>query len=1426
MALEQLSFIDVPNSPYDEASRILEDHGIDRHAGLKTNINADPGYFGLISPALRWYSGIKNLTYKKLDHLISDWRTLGLDEETIDDYLRDNPEEIACRDIWVGVFGYAERPSADNKKIITSWMAKYDIASIRAARFAAKNGKNNITKDALLRKTDAKLKEASLPEPEQKTIKEIARDNIQRIILGNTFKFLSDPKAYRFMRWPYRTGIGKTYTSMELMSRVISDGHQFIYLSPQVDDLLSLAKDISVRTHDPSSPLYGLDLKKDIVLVPSNVDAFSRAAGLKPYPGETECVKIHEKEFMKDAIDKFGVSKKTAQALFSLLKEIDGYDNSFISDRVKQSALDEFYSIKRKADEEIKATLRSKKKSRKERSPGKYKKIRGGFYVTEEEYNILIKYYPAVALDSAKIVLMTFKKAQSLLEPFGHYTLLGDTECLENAVLFVDEADSLMMNMLQTQIENRQNPNDIYKFFTSVVHGHLDLRDRLSDRYGLDREWFDKDGSVLKRLKKLETVIEETLDEFPILSSAGKGEFKPVFFKKESEDIDPTLVQFPDRTKVFACGLEEKDDKSKKLYLVKDNSINGKRIITLDPEKCTGEEKLDWAEFKDVTGAINRVITNFIATVRVLAEAMYMNHNCDFSYESATSSALARFAFEENDRLFVSNSMYSRTPEKLQKDNIPLNDKNDPYAQGFACIGLTDSDEHFDQTYITADFMKMQPNAQLRHIIESAYATILSSATGNLRSITNFDFDTIRRLISESHEDSPSFKQAEYIIPEDDFEEMQKWCKYLDIDVDVIYVERPETGGRYEEQLNLYVKNTLLGEFWNSCGQIKGYVPPETDSGVSLAELQLKRLNGAAMFMKEMLSREYAHFGVVFQTANVKQNAGTFKDMYNETNIKAIACHLEKNCNPYNRKLTPIIAKARDKEDVRRRISNIRPDELIILITSENSFGVGVNLEQKTDDLPRDPDGLFLGAMTNIIGSAAEKPDGSFDLGSERLKRITLVESMHNMTKNCIDLDPMGHGDVDYYLDTSLTPRSLRSAAHDPQPYSAMSPYKQVGARNITQSIGRGDRQKGRNGSLVIMYDSDIIEKGYLSRDMFEGTLISNSLDALLTDIEARRGETIKKPEKVYLKAFRRGNAESLRRHRENLRVIERYKRNGLDVPESAIHESALTRDLAASLGYPECMVHSESEDYMDKLFFTDLENHKDVKKPRNIVMQKRYGQQINYETVKYKDQIKKESSMERIGCHVETIIETYRKYDELTGGELKKLRPGIFDKTEFALPPYTITEDLAKGQLGEESFKALFETRMQTILKKNGLGPLKIKPLEHLHEDFDFEIEGYPVFIDVKNRAAETKAVAMERLEEKVLRMEPDNALVFYVNMEPRNGDRVPQSDVYHYEFGDKKIKVVVIQGFFTQDATEKEGMISTDDKLNNIASHIKEFL
>lgn len=1405
--MTQLTLFEIPEPPYKEAKRLLESEGINTHIGLRKQINADPEYLGLISPALSWYSGIRKLTYPKLDSLIREWRFIGLDKNNIDDYLAENrAEEIACRDIWADIFGYADRPSEKHREIITAWLRDFDISSIRKARYEAKDGRNDIAKETLLKKTDEVLRSGP-----KKPISKTARDNIQRIILDSTFAFLSDTKAWRYMRWPFRTGIGKTYLSKEVMRKSISDGHQIIYLSPQTDDLATLAEELAGHTKDPKDLLYGKDLDRDIVLIPSSVDAFLRAAGFKPYPGKG---KISASGFLKDAIKELGVTEKTSRILFDLLKEIDDYSRKRVSDRVRQTVNDEFYQARRKLDEEIKTTLRSRKESRKNK-PDKYRKIRGGYYVTEEEYDILIKYYPGVALDSAEIALMTFKKAESTLEPFGHYTLLGNTEYLENTILFIDEADSLMMSMLDTQIANRQNPSDLYKFFTSVVHGYLDLTEKKEEKadYGLDDIWFDKDGNVLKHLEKLGNVIEDTLREYPILT-AGDKNFKPVFFKKETEDINPTLVQFPNRTKVFASGK----DGNINLFLIKDDAPNGKRAITLDREKCKGEEKTDWAEFKEVTAAINRVITNFIAVVRVMAETIYANHNGDFSYEAATRSVLARFAFEENDRLFIQNSMYSRTPSKLQQDNVRLNDKDDPYAQGFACIGLTDSDEHFDQTYITADFMKMQPNAQLRHVIEGAYATILSSATAGLRSAINFDFDTINKLIAESHEESTDFRQAEYLISEDDFEELRKWGKELNIDVDVICVEHPETEGTSEEKLDQYIRKTLLCEFWNSASQIKGFSSCDTNKAL----LQLGRLNGAAMFMKELLSREYAHFGVVFQTANV--NSG--RDMYNEANIMAVADRIEKDFNPYNRKLTVILAKSKDKQKVREQLSSIETNEVVILITAENSFGTGVNLEQKINDIPRDPDGIFIGVTRNIIGSASEKPDGSVDLGSERLKRITLVESIRNMTKNCIDLDPMSNGEVDYYLDRSLALHALTRAAADPQGSSPMSPYKQAGAKVITQVSGRGDRQKKRNGALLLMYDSDIIDKGYLNRDMFAGTLISNALDALITDMESRSKEVVTDPEKVYTKAFRKGNLECLRRHRENLGVIERCKRNDLDIPEDAIKESVLTRDLAASLGYPEGMVFPESAEYMKKLFFTDLENHKKIKNPHNVFMQKRYGQYIDYETVKYRKESRKNSSMERIGCHLETIIGSYRKYDELTDGYLKKLRPGIFDKTEFRFPPYAITEDLAKGQLGEDSFEALFETRMQNILGRNGVGPLRIKPLEKLHEDFDFEIEGYPIFIDVKNRAAETRAVMRERLQEKITRMEPDNALIFYVNMEPRKGDRIPQSDTFCCEFGEKKATVVVIQGFFTDGASAEERIISADEKLNNMALHIKEFL
>ena len=719
----------------------------------------------------------------------------------------------------------------------------------------------------------------------------------------------------------------------------------------------------------------------------------------------------------------------------------------------------------------------------------------------EEENPWIIKLYPSVMTDKAKIIFMTVDKFlamnSTIIKP--SYTILSD-DVVKGAIIFIDEFDSakenILTNIIKSSLNNKIGMLDLFH----MIYAGLTVCDFTKKLMTPSQYNVDKKKSSDNYYNP-----SEIIEKFKNRADDIKDKYNLQFLHKlVGNPKDDAYFLFQDYR--FISILPSKNN----YLLIKTNKID--RINQIEPVENKEEDR---DELKDLLFDVKNFINYFQIGVGFIANnykqlKIELKEDLNLiSDDACVRTVLAEFGIEGKYLNYLTKAIVRRKKTREISSNSLSDDLDfSCNEKGFRYYSIIDSDTHDTQSKIDYVTVDETPEKILLGLCNKAKIVGISASSSLRTSTGNFDINYLEIKLGKKFK---HLSKEERIELKEYFDRQTSGYDKVNISLDAIRVDELNL----EKLISSFsedVQKTIINKFEN----LKPYIKIRY---IKLflcmqAFVQDSQTYSFLFLTSKLLKENDPSFDFVF-AKNV------FNELCNQFNIIANIESLFGDVDTYDYK----------KKEIEKNLSN---EERVFLVSSYQTLGAGQNIQYKIpnnfvkgldyfsindldyQDNYKDFDAIYVDKPTNVFVNMNNEiiEEDQFIRYVYQVK--VLEESGDISTEAAYRYIKEGfetyHGIKFNSFSTPANSKNLRLHT----------------AKLIQQAMGRICRTRNKSKNIHIYYDNALLEelkgvkkhyKHVLLNPEFSKFLdqIEDSVDNSQSDLE-NRAEFINKSSKSYIK--------------------------------------------------------------------------------------------------------------------------------------------------------------------------------------------------------------------------------------------------------------------------------------------------------------------
>lgn len=719
----------------------------------------------------------------------------------------------------------------------------------------------------------------------------------------------------------------------------------------------------------------------------------------------------------------------------------------------------------------------------------------------EEENLWIIKLYPSVMTDKAKIIFMTVDKFlamnSTIIKP--SYTILSD-DVVKGAIIFIDEFDSakenILNNIIKSSLNNKIGMLDLFH----MIYAGLTVCDftkklMTPSQYNIDKKKStDNYYNPTEIIEKFKTRADEIKDKYNL----------QFLHKLVGNPKDDAYFLFQDYR--FISILPSKNN----YLLIKTNKTD--RINQIEPVE-NKEENMD--ELKDLLFDIKNFINYFQIGVGFIANN-YKQFKIELkedlnliSDDACVRTVLAEFGIEGKYLNYLTKAIVRRKKTK-EISSSSLSDDLDFSCneKGFRYYSIIDSDTHDTQSKIDYVTVDETPEKILLGLCNKAKVVGISASSSLRTSTGNFDINYLEIKLGKKFK---HLNKEERVELKEYFDRQTSGYNKVKIFLDAIGVDEINLD-KHISSFSDDIKKIIINKF----EKLKPYI-----------KIRYIKL---FLCMQEFVKDSHMYSFLFLTSKLLKENDPSFdfgfaENVFNELciqfNTVANIESLFGDVDTYDNK----------KKEIEKKLSN---GKRVFLVSSYQTLGAGQNIQYKIpnnfvkgidyfsiNDLDyqddyKDFDAIYVDKPTNVF----------VNMNNEIIEEDQFIKYVYQV-KVLEESGDISNEEAYRYIKDGF------ETYHDIKINSFSTPANSKNlqlhtAKLIQQAVGRICRTRNKSKSIHIYYDKTLLDelkgvkkyyKHVLLNPEFSNFLdqIENSVDNSQKDLE-NKAALINKSSKSYIK--------------------------------------------------------------------------------------------------------------------------------------------------------------------------------------------------------------------------------------------------------------------------------------------------------------------
>lgn len=693
----------------------------------------------------------------------------------------------------------------------------------------------------------------------------------------------------------------------------------------------------------------------------------------------------------------------------------------------------------------------------------------------QEENPWIIKLYPSVMTDSAKIIFMTVDKFlamnSTIIKP--SYTILSD-DIVRDAIIFIDEFDSakenILNNIIRSSLNNKIGMLDLFH----MIYAGLTVCDftkklMTASQYNVDK----------KKLFENYYNPSEIIEKFKNRADEIKNKYNLQFLHKlVGNPKDDAYFLFQDYR--FISILPSKNN----YLLLKTNKTD--RINQIEPVE---NKKEDRDELKDLLFDIKNFINYFQIGVGFIANnykqlKIELKEDLNLiSDDACVRTVLAEFGIEGRYLNYLTKAIVRRKKTRELSSNTLSDDLDfSCNEKGFRYYSIIDSDTHDTQSKIDYVTVDETPEKILLGLCNKAKVVGISASSSLRTSTGNFDINYLEIKLGKKFKHLSKEERAEL---KEYFNRQTSEYDKVNILLEAISVDELNL----EKHINSF-SNDIQKIIKNKFENLKTYI-----------KIRYIKL---FLCMREFVKNSHMYSFLFLTSKLLKENDFAFdfifaKSIFNELctqfNIVANIDSLFGDIETYDNK----------KKEIEKKLSN---GEKVFLVSSYQTLGAGQNIQYK---IPRN----FIKGIDYVSINNLEYQDEYKDFDAIYVDKPTNV--FVNMNNEIIEEDQF----IRYIYQVKVLEESGDITNEEAYRYikegfetyhgikfnSFSTPtnsknLKLHTAKLVQQAVGRICRTKNKSKDIHIYYDKALLEELKGVKKYYKHLLLNPEFSKFLDKIE------------------------------------------------------------------------------------------------------------------------------------------------------------------------------------------------------------------------------------------------------------------------------------------------------------------------------------
>ncbi len=693
----------------------------------------------------------------------------------------------------------------------------------------------------------------------------------------------------------------------------------------------------------------------------------------------------------------------------------------------------------------------------------------------EENNPWIIKLYPSVITDKAKIIFMTVDKFLSMnstiIKP--SYTILSD-DIVKDSIIFIDEFDSakenILSNIIKSSLNNKIGLLDLFH----LIYAGLTVCDFTKKLMTPSQYNIEKKKNSTNYYNPIEII-----DKFKKRADEIKDKYNLQFLHKLiGNPKDNAYFMFQDYR--FISILPSQNN----YLLLKTNKTD--KINQIEPMPNREENK---DELKDLLFDIKNFINYFQIGVGFIANN-YKQLKIDLkedmnliSDDACVRTVLAEFGIEGKYLSYLTKAIVRRKKSKEMSSNSLSDDLDFSFNEkGFRFYSIIDSDTHDTQSKIQYVTVDDTPEKILLGLCNKAKVVGISASSSLRTSTGNFDIKYLEIKLGRKfkHLSKEERKQLEEYFDRQtcDYGKVNIFTK--EINVNELNLEDNIT--KFSENIQVIINKKFQ--------TLRGYIRIRYIK-LFLCMLEFLKDNNLYSYLfltSKLLKENDSTFDLVF-AKNV------FRELCNEFGVEANVESLYGDIDTYESK----------KKEIEDKLSN---GEKVFLVSSYQTLGAGQNIQYKipknfvrgVDYFPinnldyqdnyKDFDAIYVDRPTNVF----------VNMNNEIIEEDQFIKFIYQV-KVLEEAGDITTEEAYKYIKDGFETYHRIKINPFPTPKDSKN-LKLHTAKLIQQAIGRICRTKNKSKNIHIYFDKGLLEELKGVKKYYKHVLLNPEFSMFLAKIE------------------------------------------------------------------------------------------------------------------------------------------------------------------------------------------------------------------------------------------------------------------------------------------------------------------------------------